>query len=204
MHLQLLSPPPRADLAPLGYDPLAQAQPADPLGVEATTPILTPNGTTQANKLEVGDHVNTRNGGTARILSIDHFNLSAANLRQRPETAPIRFDPSALPGMSDDTALLISAELPIQIPVLTTGAGGATDARLFSQFPAKAFCDGGPIRVVIPEDGVRYINLHLEGAHEICAAGLWIDVESTCPVKLATKVPPQLRSSDRCEFRSVW
>lgn len=182
-----------------------EAQPQDvlpdPIGFEASTPIKTPSGTVQIGDLRVGDIVTTHTGRTARIACIDRRHLSAAALHASPDAAPIRFEAGALPGMTEEISLLLSGDLPVTVPAVINGA--ETDATSLTQFPAKAFCDGGLIRHVIPEDGVHYVNLRLDGTHQICAAGIWVEADASCPNALPVGIPVQWHGRDSCEFRPL-
>ncbi len=164
-----------------------------PVGVEASTPIQTPDGIRLISALTPGDLVSTRGGGTARVMSIDSLHLSVDDLHRCPDAAPIRFDPNTLPGMANDVALLVSGNLPVHVP---PPAGGLESITGNNQFPAKAFCDGGSIRAVIPEEGIRYVNLHLDGTHQICAAGVWVEADASVPITHLPRTPSQSRVRD--------
>lgn len=177
---------------------------SEPAGFEASTPIRTPSGITQVGALAAGDLVTTHTGRAVRIVSVNRRHLSAAELHNRPDDAPIRFDPAALPGMLDGITLLLSGDLPMTVPAMANGPDGSEgDAPQISQFPARAFCDGGLIRRVIPEEGVHYVKLCLEGTHQICAAGLWVEADACCQINRPATIPSQWHGRDTCEFRPI-
>ncbi len=182
---------------------VADFAPVPPVGFSAATPIETPDGLMCISALAVGDTVVTLNGTLARIEAIDCVHLTAQDLHNRPSDAPIRFDPMAVPGMMNETAVLLSGGLPVHIPVQPDGTCMMHRSGGTSQFPARAYCDGGLIRRVIPEDGVTYINLHLDGTHQICAAGIWVEVDASGPVTPKTAIPIQRPASGTCEFRPM-
>lgn len=135
--------------------------------LDAATPVYTPKGVERIDALTVGQRVLTRSGAFEQITQIDHHRLTNRQLHDMPDAAPIRFDPGALPGMPDGPAILVSSDCPI---AWAEGPQG-TD-----HFPARAFCDGGLIRWVIPEDGIHYIRLHFEQSQQLCIGGLWVEL----------------------------
>lgn len=135
--------------------------------LDAATPVHTPTGVERVDALVVGHRVLTRSGAYAAITQIEHLHLSNRQLHDTPEAAPVRFDPGALPGIPDGPAILVSSDCPI------SWAEAPND---IDRFPARAFCDGGLIRCVLPEDGIHYIRLYFEQTQQLCVGGLWIEI----------------------------
>ncbi|OAN69453.1 hypothetical protein A8B78_21515 [Jannaschia sp. EhC01] len=133
----------------------------------ADTLIETATGMRPLQNLTVGEKVMTRAGTFQPITGIIHTHFTTSQLQDTPDLAPIRFDPGALPGMPEDTATLVSPDCPI---AWAEGANG------IDHFPARAFCDGGLIRRVIPEDGIHYIRLLFATPQEICAGNIWLEL----------------------------
>lgn len=140
--------------------------------VEATSLIRTTLGLRMAKDLSVGDHLYTRSGTPQPLTRIDHIKITTCGIHDDAALAPVRFDPGALPGMSGDTAILLSPDCPVSM------AADATDTR---QFPARAHCNGGMIRRVIPDAGIHYIRLGFQTPQDICLGGLWVtqDADAT-------------------------
>ncbi|ABD54014.1 Hint domain-containing protein [Jannaschia sp. CCS1] len=135
--------------------------------LDAGTLVRTPLGVQPVKSLSVGDHLVTRSGTPAPITGIDHLLVSRRQMQDDATLAPIRFDPGALPGMPDAPAILVSPDCPI------FRSADASDLR---PFPARAFCDGGRVRRVIPDDGIHYIRLHFGAPHDICVGGVWMEL----------------------------
>lgn len=176
-----------AALPPLGHLPLqvdeTEAAPSPPKqALHAETPVQTSAGVQRLTALKVGDHVMTRSGTLQPITRIDHTVFTKRQLQTMPEAAPIRFDPGALPGLPEDIETLVSPDCPI--------AWSENDAKL-ERFPAHAFCDGGLIRSVIPDEGIHYIRLQFATAHQICVGGIWIELspDDTKVVEFPQRAP---------------
>lgn len=127
-----------------------------------------------AGDLSVGDTVVTRSGKPQPITRIDHLTITQRQLQDDPSLCPIRFDAGALPGMPDDPATLVSPDC------LIMSDTGQTDAKPsdFRHFPARAYCDGGMVRRVIPDEGLHYIRLHFAATQEICVGGIWVEMRA--------------------------
>ncbi|UWQ95010.1 Hint domain-containing protein [Rhodobacteraceae bacterium M385] len=160
----------------------------------AQTPIQTEQGFQALSELSVGQRVLTRLGTLEPITEIEHFHFTKRQLHDMPEAAPVRFDPNALPSMTETSAILISADCPVS---------WAEDPNSLTRFPAKAFCDGGLIRRVIPEEGIHFIRLHLPAAQQICAGGIWVELDADRTSEVAFDVHvPQLVQDIRI-FRPI-
>lgn len=171
------------------------------MAFEAATPIQTPSGVRRVDALCAGDWVLTRSGTSVPILSIDTIHLTAKQLHEAPNSAPIRFDPGALPDMPEAEAVLLAPDLPITWSPEPGTAIGA-------HYPARAFCDGGLIRWVIPAEGVRYIRLHLADPQQICAGGIWVVLNETQETDrsiahVPVPVPAPSRRNDIRVFRPL-
>lgn len=162
--------------------------------MDAATPVYTPKGVERIDALAVGQRVLTRSGAFEPIIQIDHLHLTNRQLRDTPEAAPIRFDPGALPGMPDGPAILVSSDCPI------TWAEGPQCA---DRFPARAFCDGGLIRWVIPEDGIHYVRLHFEQTQQLCVGGLWVELDRKPETRCNTNVLAPRLVHDSRVFRPL-
>lgn len=160
----------------------------------ADTPIQTRDGVQRVDALAVGDRVLTRSGEYAQIEHIDRIHLSRQQLLDAPEIAPIRFDPGALPGMSDGPAMLLSPDLPIE---------WTPEPNTTTSHPARAFCDGGLIRCVIPDEGIDYIRLHFKQAQRLCVGGLWVELDRTKRHGRARPVPAPTLVHDTRVFRPL-
>lgn len=160
----------------------------------AQTPIQTEHGFQALSELSLGQRVLTRLGTLEPITEIEHFHFTKRQLHDMPEATPVRFDPDALPSMTDTSAVLISADCPVS---------WTEDPNSLTRFPAKAFCDGGLIRRVIPEEGIHFIRLHLATTQQICAGGIWVelDVDGATNVVFDVHVPKQ--DQDIRTFRPI-
>lgn len=156
---------PEAPLPSFSDDDLAVTPDPACQSLEAATPIQTSLGLRPVHELEVGQHVLTRSGTYKPITGIDHTRFTKRHLQDNPDLAPIRFDPGALPDTDNGVATLVSPDCPVAV---SQGAQGSEN------FAARAFCDGGLIRWVIPDDGIHYIRLHFAAPQEICASGIWV------------------------------
>lgn len=191
-------------LPPDGTSPSAQAStfptdtasaPAQPTqSFDAATPVQTDHGMKRMDALSVGDRVLTRSGAFAPIAAIDRVALTKNQLHDAPDVAPIRFDPGALPDMPDGPATLLSPDCAV---------AWSTDAHNTTTFPARAFCDGGLIRRVIPSEGVTYIRLHFDAAQEICAGGIWVALDRVACACDQSTLPGPALVHDACVFRPL-
>lgn len=150
--------------------------------LDAATPVQTASGVQRLDALIVGQRVLTRAGTLNPITRIEHLTLTKRQLHDNPDIAPIRFDPGALPGMPDETATLISPDCPI------AWADGATGS---DKFPARAFCDGGLIRWVMPDEGIHYIQVFFATTQQIDVGGIWVELTAgdRMPCAAVTPVP---------------
>lgn len=162
--------------------------------LDAATLVQTPKGVARIDRLAAGDRVLTRSGAFEPVTQIDHFHLTNRELHDTPDAAPIRFDPGALPGVPDGPAILISPDCAIS---WGQGPDGAT------HFPARAFCDGGLIRWVIPEGGIHYIRLHFETAQQLYIGGLWVSLDQASDAPHETNAAIPVLVHDSCVFRPI-
>lgn len=150
--------------------------------LDAATPVQTASGMQRLDALVVGQRVLTRSGAFEPITRIDCLTLTKRQLLDNPDIAPIRFDPGALPGMPNERATLISPDCPI---AWTDGQTGS------DRFPARAFCDGGLIRWVMPDEGIHYIQLFFATTQQIDVGGVWVELYAgeRAPCATPTHVP---------------
>lgn len=188
MHLShnILFPPPAAPTAPV-------AHPTQSLC--ATIPLQTRTGPQAAGTLKAGQQIRTRDNTFATITQVERTHLTRLELHDAPASAPIRFEPGALPGMENSAAVLLSPDCIIfWIDTVAEAGLNIGPAAIMPRFPAKAFCDGGLIRRVIPDDGITYVRLHFDAAHQICTGGLCVSFapEGDAILEEASLAPPKL------------
>ncbi len=150
------------------------------LSLVAEAVVQTPDGPCRVDSLIPGACLTTRSGAQVTLLSATSLHLSRMELHQQPRLAPIRFDPGTLPGQADDVALLLAPDLPVFFDP-------APGVALAGSFPAEAFCNGGTVRPVVPEDGVHYIRLDLSATADIRVSGVW--VQSSGDRAIAVQAP---------------
>lgn len=169
-------PPPTVDPAPDAMQEPARQSLAD------STLVQTTKGLATLGSLGAGQRLLTRSGTFEHVTAIGRTHLTRRQLQDNPELAPIRFDPGALPGMLEDVATLVSPDCPVAWSASPRGGG---------RYPARAFCDGGLIRSVIPDDGITYVRVHFATAQEIRAGGIWVHLapEDQKIIPMACPVP---------------
>ncbi|SEI42686.1 Hint domain-containing protein [Cribrihabitans marinus] len=151
--------------------------------------IETATGPRPARDLRAGDLVRTRDSGLQPLKWVFRRQVTAGELRHRPDLRPILFEPGALgPNMPERRSWLS--------PQHRVLARSAHAELLFGEpavlAPAKGLVNGRSIRVDTPRDGVDYIHLLLERHEILCADG--IEAESLDPGAWAMRsMTPQAR-----------
>lgn len=180
---------------PLTVGPGLVGTPDRPLLACATAAsvVQTTRGAYRLDALEPDMSLPTRGGAVVRVQNTEAIHFSRMELHQKPQLAPIRFDPGSLPGQLHDVAVLLSPDCPVFNTPDPDTALGAT-------FPASAYCNGATIRHVIPDEGIDYVQLRLSGPCEICIGGLWVRTEGQSDVPTAYPVTATSRYSDQRVF----
>lgn len=157
-----------------------RAEPALPRqSLAASTLVQTEAGLCPVGAVTIGQRIRTRLGTLEPVRAVTRRHFTLAQLHDQPKAAPVRFDAGALPGMEGAEAVLVSADCRI---------AWAEGPAPMATYPARAFCDGGAIRRVLPEAGIDFIRLHLDDAHQVSVGGIWVVLDD----EAAPVAPPAL------------
>ncbi|WP_224813969.1 Hint domain-containing protein [Hasllibacter sp. MH4015] len=139
--------------------------------IAGPTLVETQDGSRRADTLSPGDLLETRDNGPVAVEIVEFRIITAEMLRIYHDAAPIRVEEGAPLFHRLSGTRLVSPDQ--HILVEAPDADGADGGTLV---PARALCDGGHIRRVIPEERVIYVALRCARAQLINAGGLWVEI----------------------------
>ena len=142
---------------------------ASPACFTPGTEILTERGYVAVENLKVGDRVRTRDAGLQRLCWVGGSDLSAADLRARPEFQPVRIRAGAFGPGKPARDLLVSPQHRILVRDWAAELHfGTTEVLVAAQHLIN---DRTVMRAVQP-DGVRYLHIMCDAHHVIWAEGM--------------------------------
>jgi hypothetical protein len=159
------------------------------------TMIATPRGMIPVERLRPGDMICTVDDGPQPLRALLSTRLTPAELRRRPELAPVRLAPGLLPGQMADRPLLVSPQHRL------LAAGGLTQL-LFGEaevlMPAIALTGRPGVTRSLPAGGVTYLHLVLDRHAVVWSNG--VPSESL----LAGGAGSMLSPAVRAELEALW